>query len=75
MYDASGKQVLKEIMKQQSLKTGIQALQAGKYTVALYPMSEDSNKQNPSFEINHLNQSSKARFDFRLKGKLMLKVI
>lgn len=75
VYDASGKQVLKEIMKQQSLKTGIQALQAGKYTVALYPMSEDSNKQNPSFEINHLNQSSKARFDFRLKGKLMLKVI
>lgn len=75
VHDASGKQVLKEIMKLQNLKTGIQALQAGKYTVALYPMSEDSNKQNPSFEINHLNQASKARFDFRLKGKFTLRVI
>lgn len=74
VYDASGKQVLKELMKLQSLKTGVQGLQPGKYSAALYPVSEDSNKQNPSFEINHLNQASKARFDFRLKGRFTLRV-
>ncbi len=73
--DASGKQVLKEVMKTQSLKTRALQLQAGKYTVAIYPMNEESSKQTPGFEINHLNHEAKARFDFHLKGKFALKVI
>lgn len=73
--DASGKQVLKELMKGPSLKSNSKTLASGKYTLAIYPVTEDSSKQNPSFEINHLNQAATARFDFRLKGKFSLKII
>jgi len=72
--DASGNQVLKELLKVQNLKTGIKTLKPGKYTVALYPINEESSKQSPSFEINHLNHAAKARFDFHLKGKFVLRI-
>jgi hypothetical protein len=72
--DSTGKSVFREIIKTAQLKTEIKSLVPGKYTCAVFPVTEDQVKQNPSFEINHLNQAEKAQFHFRLKGKFMLYV-
>jgi hypothetical protein len=70
--DTSGKILSKEIIKTTNLKTELKNLAPGKYICSVFPVTSDNAKQNPGFEINHLNQAARGQFYFRLKGKFVL---
>lgn len=65
--DEKEKEVFKEIVSKNPVTLSSRVLQAGIYTVAVYPVTEDG-KQSPSFNIQHLNHGTKSRFDFTLIG-------
>ncbi len=73
--DSAGNILHKELVKSSHLKSKIINLNPGKYNCSVFPVNEDqSTKQNPAFEINHLNQAAKAQFYFKLKGKFLLRI-
>lgn len=74
IQDESGKLIRKELLRSNAQRLNIRDLPAGLYSLSVFPVTEDSPKQNPSFEIKHLNQAARARFDFLLKLSLSLSV-
>ena len=72
LSDETKKILHKEFSVNNLIATQKKDLEPGIYTLAIYPVNEDSNKLNPSFELNYLNRGGKARFDFSLKSTFTL---
>jgi len=71
ILDHSDKEVFKEFVTKNPVTLNTKALQAGTYTVAIFPVTEDG-KHVPSFNIQHLNHGDKSRFDFTLNGSFLI---
>lgn len=74
IQDESGQVIRKEIIRGHVQQIALKDLPEGLYSLSAFPVTEDSPKQNPSFEIKHLNNPARARFDFILKLSLSLSV-
>ncbi|HQQ94583.1 MAG TPA: hypothetical protein PLQ93_08520 [Bacteroidia bacterium] len=70
--DANEKILFKQLLTQSAFKGQVKDLKGGHYRFSLFPVTEDSSKPNPAFEMNYLNQAGRAHFDFELNAELSL---
>jgi hypothetical protein len=69
--DQNDKEIFKEFVTKTSVEFTTKTLQAGTYTVSVFPTTQDG-KHVPSFNIQHLNHAYKSRFDFALNGSVLI---
>lgn len=74
LMDEKGNTVYKQILKSNTIQLRQNDLPGGLYTISIFPVTEDSPKQNPAFEIKHLNNPARAHFDFQIKASFTLNV-
>lgn len=67
--DNADKLVSKNIVNRSPFHVEQKGLAPGTYNIAIYPFTEDG-KLSPSFNLQHLNNGNRARFDFTLGANI-----
>ncbi len=67
--DNTGKTLTKQLVLRNPSQAELKNIAPGTYDIAIFPLTEES-KLTPSFNLQHLNNGNRARFDFTLNGSI-----
>lgn len=74
LTDNNDKVIGKQLVNRNPTVALFKNINPGVYDIAIYPLTEE-NKLSPSFNLQHLNNGNRARFDFSLQASVELLVI